>query len=103
MDGCFSQTGAADSQVQLDLLHQDAFTRCCSSVCGDGRVMTPLDASEVIRTIATETNTASKTVSKLYADTWAEFSEGARVQDFVPLFVAKRVRATLLDAQKQPH
>jgi hypothetical protein len=65
--------------------------------------MTPPDASELIQTIATETNTASETVSKLYADTWAEFAENARVHDFVPLFVAKRVRAALKDAQKQAH
>ena len=65
--------------------------------------MTPPDASVVIRTIATETNTASETVSKLYADTWAEFSEGAKVYAYVPIFVAKRVRATLMDAQKQHH
>ena len=65
--------------------------------------MTPPDTSEVIRTIAAETNTSSETVSKLYADTWAEFSEDASVYAYVPLFVAKRVRATLLDAQKQPH
>jgi Protein of unknown function (DUF3562) len=37
--------------------------------------MTPTDASEVVQTIATETNTSSDTVSKLYADTWAEFAE----------------------------
>ncbi|QIE29314.1 hypothetical protein SBC2_73900 (plasmid) [Caballeronia sp. SBC2] len=65
--------------------------------------MTPPDTSDVIRTIAAETNTASETVSKLYADTWAEFSEGASVYAYMPLFVAKRVRATLMDAQKQPH
>lgn len=65
--------------------------------------MTPTDASEVVQTIATETNTSSETVSKLYADTWAEFAENARIHDFVPLFVAKRVRATIKAGQKQAH
>jgi hypothetical protein len=65
--------------------------------------MTPTDASEVVQTIASETNTSSETVSRLYADTWAEFSQDASIHDFVPLFVAKRVRAAIKAGQKQPH
>lgn len=53
------------------------------------------NVDEVVRTIAAETNTPTETVSKIYADTLADFKTDARVFDYVPLLVAKKVRDTL--------
>lgn len=61
------------------------------------------DDSELIRSIASETDTPTEIVQKLYTDTLAEFAAGASIRDFVPLFAAKRVRATLKEAQQQLH
>jgi hypothetical protein len=55
------------------------------------------DFEAIVREIARETNASQEVVSKLYADTWAEVNQTARVHDFVPLFVAKRVKAKILD------
>ena len=61
------------------------------------------DDNELIKSIASETNTPAEVVQKLYADTFAEFAEGATIRDFVPLFAAKRVRSTLREAQQKLH
>ena len=65
--------------------------------------MTQPDFEDNVRDIAQATNTPQEAVSKLYADTLAEVREHARVQDFVPLFVAKRVKAQLLNNQRLKH
>jgi hypothetical protein len=36
------------------------------------------NVEDVVKAIAADTNTPAETVSKMYADTWAEYSEGAR-------------------------
>lgn len=68
-----------------------------------GETMLNPDNSEIVQAIATETNTPTEVVSKLYADTLAEFAEGASIQDFVPLFAVRRVRAALKAAQTELH
>jgi len=57
--------------------------------------MAQSNVEEVVHAIAVETNTPTETVSKMYADTWAQYNDGARIHDFVPLLVAKRVRQNL--------
>jgi hypothetical protein len=53
------------------------------------------NVEDVIKAIASDTNTPTETVSKLYADTWAEYSDGARIMDYMTVLVAKRVRENL--------
>jgi hypothetical protein len=48
-----------------------------------------------IKLIAADTDTPPETVSKMYKDTWAQFSEGAHVTDYIGIIVAKHVRAIL--------
>jgi hypothetical protein len=56
------------------------------------------NVDEVVKTIAAETNTPAETVSKIYADTLADYKTDARVFDYMPLLVAKKVRDTLRDS-----
>jgi hypothetical protein len=53
------------------------------------------NVEDVIKAIASDTNTPTETVSKLYEDTWAEYSDGARIMDYMTVLVAKRVREHL--------
>ncbi|MBN3803437.1 DUF3562 domain-containing protein [Paraburkholderia sp. Ac-20336] len=53
------------------------------------------NVDELVRSIAEETDTPAETVSRLYADTLANYRQDARVFDYVPLFAAKKVRAQL--------
>jgi hypothetical protein len=53
------------------------------------------NAEDVVNAIASDTNTPTETVSKMYADTWAEYSDGARIMDYMPVLVARRVRENL--------
>ncbi len=57
--------------------------------------MAPSPLEHVVKAIAEETNTPTETVSKMYADVWAQYNDGARIRDFMPLLVAKRVRENL--------
>ncbi|MEW6344103.1 MAG: DUF3562 domain-containing protein [Paraburkholderia sp.] len=59
------------------------------------------NVDEVVQAIAAETNTPTETVSKIYADTLADFKTDARVFDYMPLLVAKRVRDTLRHSGNQ--
>jgi Protein of unknown function (DUF3562) len=60
--------------------------------------MTQSDTSEIVQSIAQETDVPPETVARMYDETLREFSEGARVLDYVSLFTAKRVRANLRSA-----
>lgn len=53
------------------------------------------NVDDVVKTIAADTNTPPDAVSKMYEDTWAEYSEGAKIMDYMPVLVAKRVRDAL--------
>lgn len=61
------------------------------------------NVDEVVQAIAAETNTPPETVSKIYADTLADFRVEARVFDYLPLLVAKRVRDKLRHSSKRKH
>ncbi|WP_207004665.1 DUF3562 domain-containing protein [Trinickia mobilis] len=65
--------------------------------------MAQLNFDDVVKAIASETNTPTETVSKLYAQTWAEYSDGARILDYLTLLVAKRVRENLRGRPQDKH
>jgi hypothetical protein len=50
---------------------------------------------EIVKSIASDTNTPLEVVAKMYEATWAEFSDGARIMDFLTVLVIKRVREDL--------
>jgi hypothetical protein len=58
---------------------------------------------EVVQAIAAETNTPPETVSGIYAHVLADFQTNARVFDYIPLLVARRVRDTLRQAAGAKH
>jgi len=53
------------------------------------------DIKEIVHAIAEETNTPEETVARIYTDTVNDYRAEARILDYVPLFAAKKVRATL--------
>lgn len=61
------------------------------------------NVDEVVRSIAEETDTPAETVSKMYADTLADYRHEAHVFDYVPLFAAKKVRDKLRRTSKHKH
>ena len=60
-------------------------------------------AEEIVKSIATETQTPLETVAKMYEQTWAEFSDGARVMDYLTVLVSRRVREDLRNMRKKAH
>jgi hypothetical protein len=56
---------------------------------------TPNIDNEIVKTIAIATDTPEGTVSRMFAETWAEYSEGARIMDYLSVLVARRVRDNL--------
>ena len=56
---------------------------------------TPNIDNEIVKTIANATDTPEETVSRMFAETWAEYSEGARIMDYLSVLVARRVRDNL--------
>jgi hypothetical protein len=61
------------------------------------------NAEDVVKAIAAATNTPAETVSKIYAQTWAEYSDGARILDYLLVLVAKRVRENLRGVSQDGH
>lgn len=59
--------------------------------------MRQLDAEDIVKDIAAETSAPVNLVSKMYAETWAAYSDGARVMDYLTVLVARRVREDLRD------
>ncbi|WP_206998637.1 DUF3562 domain-containing protein [Trinickia mobilis] len=64
---------------------------------------TPNVDNDIVKVIATDTNTPVETVSRMYEETWAEYSEGARIMDYLSVLVARRVRDNLLRWQQDTH
>ena len=64
---------------------------------------TPNIDSEIVRTIAIDTGTPEETVSRMFAETWAEYSEGARIMDYLSVLVARRVRDNLQRWKQDMH
>lgn len=67
-----------------------------------GANMRELDAEDIVREIAAETNAPVDVVWKMYQEIWAAFSEGARVTDYLTVLVARRVREDLRHQRKHP-
>ncbi|TAM02795.1 MAG: DUF3562 domain-containing protein [Paraburkholderia sp.] len=55
------------------------------------------DVAQIVHTIAAETNTPEETVARMYADTLDSYRADARIEDYLPLFAERKVRATLRD------
>jgi len=53
------------------------------------------DVDQIVHAIAEETNTPEETVARIYANAIDDYRAQARILDYVPLFAAKKVRATL--------
>jgi hypothetical protein len=53
------------------------------------------DVDQIVHTIAEETDTPEETVARIYANAVDDYRAQARILDYVPLFAAKKVRATL--------
>lgn len=64
---------------------------------------TPNIDSELVESIASDTHTPVDIVSRMFAETWAEYSEGARITDYLSVLVSKRVRENLLRWQQDSH
>ncbi|MCG5076183.1 DUF3562 domain-containing protein [Paraburkholderia tagetis] len=65
--------------------------------------MPKVDAETIVHSIAAETNTPEETVARIYADALDTYRADARVLDYVPLFAARKVRATLRQNSAKPH
>nr|WP_321940135.1 DUF3562 domain-containing protein [Paraburkholderia sp. J8-2] len=63
--------------------------------------MTQLDAEDIVKEIAAETNAPVDLVLKMYAQTWDAYSDGARVMDYLAVLVARRVREDLRSNRKR--
>ncbi len=57
--------------------------------------MSQPELEQIVHAIAAETNTPEETVARLYADLLHDYRADARILDYVPLLVARRVRETL--------
>ncbi|KXU84729.1 hypothetical protein CR51_41360 [Caballeronia megalochromosomata] len=50
---------------------------------------------ELVESIAHDTHASPETVARIYSDFLAKFEQDAKIHDYIPLLVAKRVRAYL--------
>jgi hypothetical protein len=57
--------------------------------------MTGTNWEDFVKSIADEMDTPEETVHKIYRETWSEFSNDARITDYLPVLVSKRVREKL--------
>ncbi|MGF6538416.1 DUF3562 domain-containing protein [Paraburkholderia youngii] len=64
---------------------------------------TPNIDSEIVKMIAADTDTPAETVSRMFAETWAEYSEAAKIMDYLSVLVARRVRDNLLRWKQEVH
>lgn len=65
--------------------------------------MPQVDAEKIVHSIAEETNTPEETVARIYADALDNYRADARIYDYLPLFAARKVRATLRQNGTKPH
>ncbi|TDN61870.1 DUF3562 domain-containing protein [Paraburkholderia sp. BL10I2N1] len=61
------------------------------------------NVEDVVKAIAADTDTPAEIVSKMYAETWDEYSDGARIMDYMAVLVAKRVRENLRSLRHNRH
>lgn len=64
---------------------------------------TPNVDNAIVQSIASDTNVPLETVSRMYEETWADYSEGARIVDYLPVLVARRVRDNLRQWKQEIH
>jgi hypothetical protein len=64
---------------------------------------TPNVDNEIVRMIAADTDTPEETVSRMFEETWAEYSEGARITDYLSVLVARRVPENLQTGKQELH
>jgi hypothetical protein len=64
---------------------------------------TPNIDKDLVKAIAIDTDTPLETVSRMFEETWAEYSEGARITDYLSVLVSKKVRENLLRWQQDTH
>jgi hypothetical protein len=55
----------------------------------------------VAKAIASDTMAPFETVEKMCEETWAHYSQGARIMDYLPVLVARRVRESLRNDTSQ--
>ncbi|KXU85449.1 hypothetical protein CI15_19950 [Paraburkholderia monticola] len=65
--------------------------------------MVTRNVEDVIRQIAAATNTPEEIVAQMYRETWTEYSEGARITDYLTVLVARRVSDNLRRRQRDSH
>jgi len=65
--------------------------------------MPQVAAEQIVHSIAEETNTPEETVARIYADAIDNYRAEARILDYVPLFAARKVRATLRQNSAKRH
>lgn len=63
-------------------------------------IMAPPNVDEIVRSLAEDTDSSPETVSELYTRTWNEFSQDARITDYLHVLVCKRVRESLRHQQR---
>jgi hypothetical protein len=61
------------------------------------------NAEEVVKEIATATHTPQEVVEKMYDEMWEAYSKDARITDYMPVLVAKRVREELRNRARGAH
>jgi Protein of unknown function (DUF3562) len=50
---------------------------------------------DLVKAIAADTRTPPEVVERMYDEIWEAFSKDARITDYMPVLVAKRVRENL--------
>lgn len=63
--------------------------------------MTQPNVDELVQSIASDTGAPRETVSAMVSQTWQAFSDGARITDYLPVLVTKRVREDLRSQGRQ--
>ncbi len=58
------------------------------------------NVDDLVKSIAADTHTPPEVVERVYEQTWAEYSDGARIVDYLTVLVAKRVREKLRGAAR---
>jgi hypothetical protein len=64
---------------------------------------TPNIDSEIVKMIAADTDTSAETVSRMFAETWAKYSEDAKIMDYLSVLVARGVRDNVLRWKQEVH
>lgn len=63
--------------------------------------MTQPNVDDLVQSIASDTGAPRETVSAMVSETWQAFSDGARITDYLPVLVTKRVREDLRSQGRQ--